>query len=357
MADSAQAAAPPAEGASPEAEVLQIHAELGAKPNETQDEALDRILGPITDGSGPAPAEEEPEAEPSTEESTTDASADVVSEADGAEGTSPDGETPSPELESALKSLRQAGFATEDLEGMSDERVLMIGAKQAKIQKDSQEHVRKLQADLKAAQESTPEIKADSAGEFAELASEETAAKIREGMKPLAEDFGWEDKHADALTKLVSDAALAATKPLHAALEETKVKLERANTAAFQALFDNARRELGERIPRLRDDAVFKDKVEPQLAKLDIARYDSVKDILLDAVRIAGLRIYKSKEEAESTADELSRAKANGKPTADSRGGDAGDPKDLSPEERTEKVLDAVFGHKDLKEAKRLYGS
>ena len=310
-----------------------------SRDRETQDDILDRILGPITDGSGPekakkpaAPKEAAAETKNTVEDSDDSAAVDEVV---GDEET-----RPAVDLEPALKALRQAGFSTSDLEGMSDEAIQTLGAKQAKMQKDQQEYVRKLTADLKAAKESAPaQSETDSAGESAELASEETVATLKERMKPLAEDFGWEANHVDAFTGLVGDVVAKANETLLAELAATKEKLERANEAAHQALFDNARGRLGERIPRLRDDVAFKEKVEPALRKLDVASYDTVDDILIDAARMAGFRIYKNREEAESSAQELSRAKSNGKPDTVGNRATAVSTKGMTPDEKMEAIL------------------
>lgn len=341
-----------------------------ARSKETEDQILERLLKDVPDAASQgdvfarSPALDDLEAEaakpPVEVEAPEEHSPDQESEEKPEEGIV-DEETGdkevSPELESALQALRLAGFATEDLEGMSDERVLALGAKQAKVQRDQQEYVRKLTADLKAAQESATKSQVDST-ESAELA-EETTAQLKALMKPLAEDLGWEDSHADALTKLVSKVTQDATKPLLAKLAEADAKLERANTAAHQALFDNARRQLGERIPRLRDDSVFKSKVEPKLAQLiavaqnDPASYSSIEDILLDAARLAGLRIYKNKEDAESHAKEVSKAKANGHPvTAPSR---KVDPASMTDDERQTAHLHFLMDGGSKEEARRRF--
>jgi hypothetical protein len=262
---------------------------------------------------------------------------DEKSEEDEKKETEPDPEQQEA-LEKALKAIRRDKVPTSVIDKMTTEEILEYGKAVAKIRSDHDTHVQKLTEELKSAKE-TIETEAKSS-EPAEPADH--PADVSKMVTSLVEDHGFSEEAAGAVVALTQKLAEQSFAPKVATLEsqlaETQEKLQSALGMGGQALVEGERHRLRERVPELSDDTVWSERVKPALERLDASAYEGVNEMLLDAVRIAGLKVYTSADKARSARERADSAKDNGQPSSRSRAAQ----QTKSPDEREDDVLRAL---------------
>lgn len=292
---------------------------------------------------------EDPEAE--------DAPKDVPVEGEGAEAlldateeTQPETEgdtereSVSEDLSKAISALRRDGLPKSVIESMSDDQILEIGLKRAKVQSDTDDAFRQL-AELKNAGETEAQESEGESSDVAAPADQPPIANLDEALTGFTDIFG-------------EDAAGALKAPLEAAIspfaQQVEAGREQLSTLAQTVenlLIRDARRELADKFPALSSEEGFSTVQKRMETLVKSGGYNDMESLMSDAARIEFSDESSAAVQASRQARDIQRA--NGQPTPGSSRIPA---KALSVEEVEDAVLMALEAGDSVADARRQAG-
>jgi len=327
---------------------------VSAEADARRDAALDRVLG-AGDDDEPAWAtsehEEDVEGDEAAEEAPKEAPDEEPEPEEQPDGDSADGEAPeSPEradaegdLERALSALRRDGLSKALLDNLSDEQILELGLKRAKVQSDTDAAYRELQELRKkeSAREGTEESGA-SEHTVEPTSDQPSPLDFSSAVEPFAEEFG-----ADAGTALRGALERVAS-PLVQQIEGLRQML-------LPVMLEKTRTELGERFPGLSDNDAWS-KVTDKAARFwRGGGYESEADAWDDAARaVLGRPEDRRDSDRRERARQESRARSSGQFNGNVPKTRRERP--LTKDQRTDAILDAVLDGR-VDEARRVAGA
>ena len=289
-------------------------------------EALDSDEADVGVPAKPVHNEEQPKQSASDGDAT---GKDVESE--GSQGSAPD-------RDGALSALKRDGISQAIIDKMSEEEILELGAKRAKVQSDTDNAYRELGALKKSGENESDETKTES--EVAEPADQPVEDTLKETLKPFADIFG--DDAADALLSY----GKTAVEPLATQLQAQQAMRE-------QLLLDRSRQGLADRFPSLATDEGYASVQQRMQTLVKSGEYRDIDTLMNDAARIefsdtaneAALEYEKKKLHQKSSGQMTQADKASTPAGA------------LTNDEREDMLLDALDRGMPLSEAKRMFGS
>ena len=236
-------------------------------------------------------------------------------------------------LEEALTSLRRDGLSQSVIEKMTNEEILELGSKRAKVQRDTDDAYRQLQ-DLKKAKETATENEQIAAPEAKPLAD------LGKAVQPFAAIFG----------KDAGDALKAAQHDTIAPLVE---KLEATTKMVESVLLESSRGKLTGQYPQLSQDESYQ-RVHSRMESLvKTGDYNDMGALMSDAARI------EFSEESANVSRELNERQKNFKDQGQMTPVDKGETPAhaMSKDERELALLDALESGMTVSDARRTYGA
>lgn len=243
-----------------------------------------------------------------------------------------------PDMDGALSALKRDGLSQAIIDKMSEEEILELGAKRAKVQSDTDNAYRELGELKKSGNSESNETATES--EVAEPADQPVEGTLEDTLKPFADIFG--DDAADALQIY----GKTTVEPLATQLQAQQAMLE-------QLLLDRSRQSLGERFPNIATDEGYASVQQRMQTLVKSGEYRDIDTLMADAARIefsdtaneAALEYEKKKLHQKSSGQMTQADKASTPAGA------------LSNDEREDMLLDALDRGMPLSEAKRMFGS
>ena len=259
-------------------------------------------------------AEEEPEEKPEPEEA-----------ADG-------------DLETALAAIRRDGLPQVVIDKMTNEEILALGAKRAKVQGDTDNAYRELQ-ELKSGKETATESEEDSPVQ-AEPAEQPIPVDLKTAIEPFVETFG--EEAGESLEKALN----ATVQPVLAQFRAQQDMLE-------GMLLESSRKSLSEKYPSMTNDEAFGRVGERMQTLVKSGEYTDISNLMADAARLEFAD--ESAAASNELKSKLARDKAGGQvmPTGKAETPDTS----MDEEERENALLDALEGGMEVGEAGRLFGA
>ena len=275
-------------------------------------------------------------------ESPVEPVANETPEADTAEGDETEEPTPVEEadgdLESALSALRRDGLPQSVIDKMTNEEVMALGAKRAKVQGDTDNAYRELQ-EMKSGKEMAPESGEDSTVQ-AEPAEQPSPVDLKTAIEPFVDVFG-------------EDAGESLEKALHATVQPVLAQFKAQQDMLEGMLLQSSRQSLSEQYPGMAGDEGYGRVSERMQTLVKSGEYHDINTLMADAARLEFAD--ESAAMSNELKSKLARDKAGGKmmPT-----GKAATPEtSMDDDEREDALLDALENGMDIAEAKRLYGT
>ena len=250
-------------------------------------------------------------------------------------GTAKDPDT---ELESALVALKRDGLSQSVIDKMTNEEVLALGTKRAKVQGDTDNAYRELQ-ELKSGKEMAHESGEDSPVQ-AEPAEQPSPVDLKTAIEPFVETFG-------------EEAGESLEKALHATVQPVLAQFKAQQDMLEGMLLQSSRQSLSEQYPSMADDEAYGRVSERMQILVKSGEYHDINLLMADAARLE----FADESAAVSNQfkSKLARDKAGGKMMPS---GKANTPEtSMADDEREDALLDALENGMDLTDAKRLYGS
>ena len=275
--------------------------------------------------------EEEP-AETAAEPEETDESGEPEREADG------------DDLTRAISALRRDGLPKSLISTMTDEQILEVGSKRAKVQGDTDEAFRQL-SELKNLSEPDAEESGAESPDVAAPAAKPAFANLDEALTGFTDIFG--DEAAGALRAPLE----AAITPVTQQLEQGRNQLGSLMQTVEDLMVTSARANLSEKFPGLGQDTAFADVRTRMKTLVKSGGYNDMETLMSDASRIEF-----SDESAEAIrASRISRDRhrSNGQPTPGSSRIPA---KAMTSEEAEDAVLMALEAGDSVADARRHAG-
>ena len=247
-------------------------------------------------------------------------------------------ETPDGDLESAMGALRRDGLPQSVIDKMTDEELLALGTKRAKVQGDTDNAYRELQ-ELKSGKETATESDEDSPVQ-AEPAEQPSFVDLDTAVQPFVETFG------DEAGETLKQALQATVQPVLAQFKAQQDVVE-------QMLVKSNRDVLSEKYPSIADDEAFARVNERMHTLVKSGEYTDISSLMADAARLEFAD--ESAAMRHEFTSKLERDKAGGQVMPSGR---AETPEtSMDDDEREDALLDAIEGGMDIGEAKRLYGT
>jgi len=251
-----------------------------------------------------------------------------------------DREQPEPidgdEMEKALSALRRDGLPADVIEKMTNQEVIDLGVKRAKVQADTDNAYRELR-ELQESSKQNDAVKSDQDSEAAEPTEQPVLANLDEAVKPFADLFG--DDGAEAL-KAIQQAAIA---PLMG-------QIRGITNALGEYAAKDARRELADQFPQLSDDQAY-GQVEERMGKLiKSGSYSSPRELMADAARLTFAD--DQRDAAKAYRDKTSKMRSNGQMSSTSK---QPAPASMSYEDREDMVLELLEGGGSRADARRAF--
>ena len=209
------------------------------------------------------------------EEAEEAATEEETSEAEPAEEASE--EKPEPEeaedggLEAAMAALRRDGLQQSVIDKMTDEEVLALGTKRAKVQGDTDNAYRELQ-ELKSGKEIASESDEDSPVQ-AEPAEQPSAVDLKTAIEPFVETFG-------------EEAGESLEKALNATVQPVLAQFKYQQDLLEGVLLQSSRESLSEKYPGRAADEAFARVSERMQALVKSGEYTDINGLMADAARL-----------------------------------------------------------------------
>lgn len=241
------------------------------------------------------------------------------------------------DLESALAALRRDGLPQSVIDKMTNEEVMALGAKRAKVQGDTDNAYRELQ-EMKSGKEMAPESGKDSAP--AEPAEQPLPVDLKTAIEPFVDVFG-------------EDAGESLEKALHATVQPVLAQFKAQQDMLEGMLLQSSRQSLSEQYPRMTDDEGYARVSERMQTLVKSGDYQDINSLMADAARLefadesaAMRKEFTSKLERDKAGGQVMPAGRTNTPETS-----------MDDDEREDALLDALEGGMDINEAKRLYGT
>ena len=245
--------------------------------------------------------------------------------------------------EKAAKALELDGWKPEDLKGLSDERLVALG----KAAKERHSEVsRKLEAQaLERKASATAEVEPE---RRPAEPIRQPALDFKALVKPIAESLAMDEPSTSALAETFNKAVQAAV---------TQAREEFAREQEIRSEVDVARKELGERFPKLADDDEFREIVADAEALAAGLKARGRANTLKDAFeQVCRLRYFGEAQASQpepkdtSKSDALQRKRDAGQPVSTTR---TQTPRALTKEQRDRRYFDAILDGEDPEAARR----
>lgn len=262
-------------------------------------------------------------------------------EADTVEGDTEEqpepSETPDGDIESAMAALRRDGLPQSVIDKMTDEELLALGTKRAKVQGDTDNAFRELQ-ELKSGKETATESDEDSPVQ-AEPAEQPSFVDLDTAVQPFIETFG------DEAGETLKQALQATVQPVLAQFKAQQDVVE-------QIIVKANRETLSGKYPSIADDEAYARVNERMHTLVKSGDYTDMSDLMADAARLEFAD--ESAAISQELQSKLARDKAGGQVMP--RGKAETPETSMDDEEREDALLDALEGGMDITDAKRMYG-
>jgi hypothetical protein len=327
----------------PEASEAQQSASEEFKLEIGVDEGDDEVLAQLDadeEAVGMTPDELAAQSEPEKPEEPSEESSEVTGVADEDGVDVP--EAAEGDLDKALSALRRDGLGKEVIDKMSDEEILALGLKRAKVQADTDDAYRRLK-ELEAGKESATEEE-QTESEPSEPTDQPELLNLDSAVEPFSDLFGEDAGQAlmgiqKATVKSIEDSVIA---PMRQAMEQMGATL--GNLMA-----EDTRRRMAADYPEIQQDQVFasvRDRAQKLAAN---GGYESLDEVLWDAARL------EFSDSDRKTARDLSKTRenlrSNGQPINPSR---RMVPKGLSADEKDDLIIEMLEEGKTQDEIRRI---
>tara|TARA_R100000458_G_scaffold54464_1_gene57600 strand:- start:63 stop:1097 length:1035 start_codon:yes stop_codon:yes gene_type:complete len=234
------------------------------------------------------------------------------------------------DLERALSALRRDGLDKDMIENMSDDQVLALGLKRAKVQADTDDAYRRLK-ELEAGKESATEEE-QTESEPSEPTDQPELLNLDSAVEPFSDLFGEDAGQAlkgiqQATVKSIEDSVIA---PMRQAMEQMGATL--GNLMA-----EDSRRRMADEYPEIQKDEVFasvRDRAQKLAAN---GGYDNLDAVLWDAARLEFSD--SDRKTARSLSKNRDNLRSNGQPMNTSR---RMVPKGLSESEKDDHIIEML---------------
>jgi hypothetical protein len=314
---------------------------VSAEVQARQDEALDKVLGAGDDNEpawargGETPDEAPEEAAPEEPEAPAEPVAEEQPDGDTAEGSeveesSPDRGVAEGDLERALSALRRDGLSKDVLEHLSDDQILELGLKRAKVQSDTDDVYRELQ-ELRAKESARESTEESGASEHTVEPTSDQPSQLdfSAAVQPFSEEFG-----ADAGTALAG-VLESVTAPL-------VQQLQSLHQIVLPVVLERTRASLGERFPGVSDDDAWGKVSQKAVRFWKSGDYESEADAWDDAAR-AVLGRPEDRQAAERLEKERTENRSKETGQFNARTPRTKRERPLTDEQRVDGILEAVL--------------
>lgn len=224
----------------------------------------------------------------------------------------------------AMKALELDGFTEEDLDGMSDERILALGQK-----------AQKRQADIGKKLSERPKTEAPvTDGEVAPKADTKVSAQAT--YKELSKSVG--ELLGDDVGEALSGVLEKALSPMVERLNRAEGLLQQRLEAEMETQVASLRTKLAADFPPLKDDAAMKRVVERMGELADPAKYSDLESVMRAACK---LELFDDVVKAAKSTPRNDTSRNNGQPTSATR--NAKPKAAMTRHEAEDSALDEIF--------------